>query len=193
MIEILVVDNYDSFTFNLVHYLERLECKVTTIKNDEPYPIDIEFQGIVLSPGPGLPSDAGKLMEILKQKAGVTPILGVCLGMQAIGLYLGGKIYNQHHVKHGVSEKIKTRLSTLFTEEGVQEVGLYHSWAIDGSGDYIVSAESESNIVMAIERSEEKLFGVQFHPESVLTENGLLILKNFLNFCNQIKTSNHED
>ncbi len=193
MIEILVVDNYDSFTFNLVHYLERLECKVTTIKNDEPYPIDIEFQGIVLSPGPGLPDDAGNLMGILKQNAGVTPILGVCLGMQAIGLYLGGKLYNQHHVKHGVSEKIKTRFSTLFTVEGVQEVGLYHSWAIDRSGDYIVSAESESNIVMAIERSEEKLFGVQFHPESVLTENGLLILKNFLNFCNQIKTSNHED
>lgn len=183
MPNILVVDNYDSFTHNLVHYLEKLNCDVTVVFNDQLVDNIASYDGIVLSPGPGLPQEAGGLAGFIESTAGRIPILGVCLGLQAIAEYLGGKLYNQEQVKHGVQEEIQLFPGTLFDEKKRTEVGLYHSWAIDRSGDYLVTAESDTQVVMAIENVGKQLFAVQFHPESIMTKEGLNILSNFINFC----------
>ncbi len=180
---VLLLDNYDSFTYNLKHYISSLGCIVTVVRNDE-FEMDFSsFTHIILSPGPGLPKNAGVLMDVLKNINGDIPVLGICLGMQAIGEFLNGNLYNQLEVKHGVSEIIKTKNSLLFDNiKSEFEVGLYHSWALDDSGDYLITAKSISGVVMAIENSDLKMFGVQFHPESVLTECGKDILSNFLKY-----------
>lgn len=183
MPDILVIDNYDSFTHNLVHYLEKLDCNVTILFNDKISVDLFKFDGIILSPGPGLPSKAGDLGKVIAKVAGKIPVLGVCLGLQAIGEYLGGKLYNQNEVKHGVQETIQLFPGVLFESEKRADVGLYHSWALDRKGDYRVTAESDSKVVMAIENKEQLLFAVQFHPESIMTTDGLIILENFLKFC----------
>lgn len=185
--KVLLLDNYDSFTFNLYHYLEDLGCSVTVIRNDEA---DLEsikvYDRIILSPGPGLPEDAGIMMELIERYVTEKPILGVCLGMQALGLFFNGKLFNQTTVKHGISETcIITRpASKLFKEipESFQ-VGLYHSWAVDlSSSEKLVSTSvSENNILMSCEHADLPVFGVQFHPESILTQHGKKILLNFLN------------
>lgn len=178
---LLLLDNYDSFTYNLKHYFSSLGCEVSVVRNDE-FNMDFSsYTHVVLSPGPGLPKDAGSLMELLKKIEGKTPVLGICLGMQAIGEHLNGKLYNQLEVKHGVSEMINCENTILFTGmKSKFKVGLYHSWAIDESGDYAITAKSKSGIVMAIENSDLKMYGLQFHPESVLTDYGMKILNNFL-------------
>lgn len=140
-----------------------------------------DYDKIVLSPGPGLPAQAGGMMDLIAEADGKIPILGVCLGMQAIAEHLGGEIYNQEKVKHGVQEKINCGDSILF--EGLPkkiEVGLYHSWAVREHSMYTVTAKSDADVLMAIENSEKKLYGVQFHPESVMTSEGREILSNFL-------------
>jgi len=179
---ILLVDNYDSFTYNLVHYFESLDCKVTVLFNDQLDAIvTTEFDAVVLSPGPGLPAEAGQLLPFVHQILGKKPILGVCLGMQALALALGGALYNQKVVKHGLQEEIHTKSSVLFQEmEPTIAVGLYHSWAITEDGDYEVTATSEHNIIMAIENEVKKCYAVQFHPESIMTPTGKKILGNFL-------------
>lgn len=178
---ILLLDNYDSFTYNLKHYLSSLGNEVTVVRNDE---FDFDFSNythVVLSPGPGLPKDAGVLMDVIDAVNGKIPVLGVCLGMQAIGQYLGGELYNQNTVKHGVSEVVNATDSFLFANMlGEMKVGLYHSWAINDRGDYRVIATSGSGVIMGIENREKKLVGVQFHPESIMTENGKQLLLNFL-------------
>ena len=178
---ILILDNYDSFTYNLKHYFSSLGCDVTVVFNDE---LDVDlsnFSHIVISPGPGLPSDTKVLFDVLKTVDGKIPVLGVCLGMQAICEFLGGEIYNQSIVKHGVSELINTEPCALFDSiERTFEVGLYHSWAVNDFGDYVVTAKSDSDVVMAIENKDRKMYGVQFHPESIMTQNGKAILLNFL-------------
>jgi len=178
---VLLLDNYDSFTYNLKHYISSLGCHVVVVRNDE---FDMDLSGythVVLSPGPGLPSDSKVLGEVLQLTRGKVPVLGVCLGMQAIGEFLGGGLFNQTNVKHGVSEIINVKKSTLF--EGLKsqfEVGLYHSWAVNNCGDYSITATSSSGIIMAIENESTKMYGVQFHPESILTDYGMQILSNFL-------------
>ena len=184
--KILLIDNYDSFTYNLVHYLEGCDCVVEVCRNNE-IPVDrIEaFDKLVISPGPGLPAQAGRLMEMLDQWMDKKPILGVCLGFQAMVEKFGGQLFNQEKVKHGISEKaFKSGESKLFRNVPDSfRVGLYHSWAADPSHfptDLTITLNSESEIIMAFEHCSLPVCGVQFHPESIMTEHGKAIVHNFL-------------
>lgn len=187
MKKVLVVDNYDSFTYNLVHYLEDLNCKVLVKRNDQ---IKIEtvadFDKIVLSPGPGIPEEAGLLKDIIKTYAPSKSILGVCLGMQAIGEVFGAKLFNLNNVYHGIQTEVKiiSKNDYLFKNLGNKIlVGRYHSWVvkIDNSSCLEVTCIDEKNEIMAIKHKNFDVKGVQFHPESVLTPKGKIILKNWVN------------
>lgn len=183
--KVLLLDNFDSFTFNLFHYLEALGCDVTVARNNA---ISLEeiasFDKIIFSPGPGLPKDAGKMMEIIHEYVTQKPMLGVCLGMQAIGEYFGGTLYNQEIVKHGIAETcIQNERNKLFAEIPKEfEVGLYHSWAVDLSTakDLISVAHSENQVLMAFEHDSLPVAGVQFHPESLMTQFGKQMIANFI-------------
>ena len=186
MQRILLLDNYDSFTYNLEHYLSSQEVKVDVVRNDELNGVDAicdKYDKMVISPGPGLPREAKGMMELIKMVHGKIPVLGVCLGMQAIAEFLGGELYNQKEVKHGVEETITIVESPLF--EGLQSeinVGLYHSWSVlEGKGDFEITARTKNGVIMAIQNLASKMHGVQFHPESVMTPDGMQIIQNFLN------------
>jgi len=181
-VKVVLVDFYDSFTFNLVHYLEQLDAEVTVIRHDYLNLAEIKFyDAIVLSPGPGLPEEKVNLRELLHEFIGVKPILGVCLGMQALAEHIGGTLVNQEQVKHGVQETMHVRdHSGLF--EGIPsdyQVGLYHSWKVEGL-TLLQTASTSNGVCMSIEDPTKNLYGVQFHPESILTEHGLALLSNFL-------------
>lgn len=181
MQQILLLDNFDSFTYNLKHYLVGLGCSVHVVRNNVEQVSWNDYDKIVLSPGPGLPKQAGVMMDLLREVEGKIPVLGVCLGMQAMAEHLGGEVYNQKQVKHGVQESITCGDSVLFSGlPKMIEVGLYHSWAVKEHAMFAVTAKSESGAIMALENVDKKLFGVQFHPESVMTPNGMKILENFL-------------
>ncbi|MES2557314.1 MAG: aminodeoxychorismate/anthranilate synthase component II [Bacteroidota bacterium] len=183
---ILLLDNIDSFTYNIYHYLEALDADVRVIDHSVIEPeILSSFDALVISPGPGLPQEAGKLMEVLAEAVRLKlPTLGVCLGMQAIAEYFGGRIFNQQEVKHGQQTAIThTNESILF--KGIREqfqVGLYHSWAVDQDlpTGLIATAFSEDGIMMALEHTSLPVYGVQFHPESILSEYGKEVFSNFL-------------
>ena len=177
-----MVDNYDSFTYNLVHYLEALNCSVTVCFNDAiPENDSPAFDAVVLSPGPGLPEESGGLMSFLQLVLGKKPVLGVCLGMQALAIELGGSLFNQQQVKHGVQEQITVSGSSLFRGFPNQiEVGLYHSWGVTESESYEIIARSKNGVIMALENEEMQCYGIQFHPESIMTPEGKNILRNFL-------------
>lgn len=179
---ILLVDNFDSFTYNLVHYLESHDCSVDVCYNTAiPTGVANKYDAVVLSPGPGLPEESGDLKVFVAEFLGEIPILGVCLGMQALAVQLGGTLYNQQVVKHGVQESIITKRGVLFSQDDSEfEVGLYHSWAVSKEGDYTITAESKNGTVMALENKSLRCYGVQFHPESILTPKGMEILENFL-------------
>ena len=183
---ILVIDNYDSFTYNLVHYLEDLNCEVTVYRNDE---FDIDeiavFDKILLSPGPGIPDEAGLLKEVIRKYGPTKSILGVCLGQQAIGEVYGGTLSNLDNVYHGVATMIKTVVGDELLFEGLGsefEVGRYHSWVVDATlpQDLEVTSIDENGQVMSLRHKTYDVRGVQFHPESVLTPNGKRILENWL-------------
>ena len=190
--KILVFDNYDSFTYNLVHLVEKiLHQKVDVYRNDEiPLEKVKEYDKIILSPGPGIPVEAGLLLPLIKEYAPSKSILGVCLGHQAIGEAFGGKLVNLSTVYHGVATKIeigdqKSEVrSSLF--EGLPdelEVGRYHSWIVSDENfpnELEVTARDENNYIMALRHKNFDVQGVQFHPESVLTPKGEDILKNWL-------------
>ncbi len=184
--KVLIVDNYDSFTFNLVHYFENLGAQVFVQRVDElDFRMADSMDAIVLSPGPGLPKDQPNLFKIIKLFQGIKPILGVCLGMQAIAEVNGGKLENQEFVKHGKREKVNILNSDGIFKNLPNEfdVGLYHSWRVDADTlpAYLVpTAISKHKVLMAIEAVSLKLFGVQFHPESILSDFGKEILVNFL-------------
>ena len=190
--KILVFDNYDSFTYNLVHLVEKiLHEKVEVFRNDEiPLEKVKEYDKIILSPGPGIPVEAGLLLPLIKEYASEKSILGVCLGHQAIGEAFGGKLINLDTVFHGVatpvminSDKIKAK-SRLF--EGLPEsieAGRYHSWIVSDEGfpaELEVTARDENNFIMGLQHKKFDVQGVQFHPESVLTPEGEKILRNWL-------------
>lgn len=185
--KIAVIDNYDSFTYNLVHYLEDLGAKVTVLRNDE---FDLEelesFQKILLSPGPGIPDEAGLLKQVIKHFAPTKSILGICLGQQAIGEVFGGSLTNLEKVYHGVATKIKTEVDNedLFKDIPKEfEVGRYHSWVVSNEGfpeDLEITSTDENGEIMSLRHRKYDLKGVQFHPESVLTPHGKTILKNWL-------------
>lgn len=184
---ILLLDNFDSFTYNLAHYCEGLDADIDVIDNAtfqlELLPI---YDALIISPGPGLPKDSGVLMGVLARAVEQRiPILGVCLGMQAIAEYFGGSLYNQQEVKHGVEEwiTILDPKNCLFQEMiERQSVGLYHSWAVDlsESADLQTTAISDKGVVMALSHRTLPIYGVQFHPESILTPSGKKMIANFL-------------
>ena len=187
MKKILVIDNYDSFTFNLVHYLEELECEVTVLRNDKFDLEDIHhFDKIVLSPGPGIPEEAGLLKAVIKRYASSKSILGVCLGQQAIAEVFGGQLINLEEVYHGVHTDITIIVDdeNLFDQmEKTIEVGRYHSWVVDPNLPETLEATSvdENGQIMSLRHKLFDVKGVQFHPESVLTPNGKQLLKNWIN------------
>ncbi|MES2810866.1 MAG: aminodeoxychorismate/anthranilate synthase component II [Bacteroidota bacterium] len=188
MKKIVVIDNYDSFTYNLVHYLEDLNCEVTVFRNDEFYIDEIKnFDKILLSPGPGIPDEAGMLKEVIKTYAATKSILGVCLGQQAIGEVFGGSLTNLEKVYHGVSTPINISVDDEKLFNGLEkqiEVGRYHSWVVN-TNDFPevleITSVDENGQIMSLRHKTYDIRGVQFHPESVLTPNGKEILKNWLN------------
>lgn len=186
MKKILVIDNYDSFTFNLVHYLEDLGCEVTVFRNDEfELSEAAAFDKILLSPGPGIPDEAGLLKDVIKTYSPTKSILGICLGQQAIAEVFGGSLSNLKKVYHGVSTTIKVLVDDeiLFdTLEKEMEVGRYHSWIVNSNLPEVLEATSidENGEVMSLRHTFFDVKGVQFHPESILTPNGKNILKNWL-------------
>ncbi len=183
---VLVIDNYDSFTYNLVHYLEDLGCEVTVRRNDQLTLDEVEpFDKIVLSPGPGIPDEAGLLKAIIKEYAPTKSIFGVCLGLQAIGEVFGGTLINLDSVYHGVATKVKiVKEDVLFTGLPEEiEVGRYHSWVVDPKlpDTLIATSFDENGQLMSARHTEYDVCGVQYHPESVLTPYGKKILENWLN------------
>ena len=182
--KILLIDNYDSFTYNLVHYIEALDQKVDIFRNDELDLIDIEkYQKIIISPGPGLPQESGDIMSFLDKHKTQKSILGVCLGQQAIAELFGGQLTALPKVKHGVSEII-THHENDYIYQNIPksfEVGLYYSWhVIDLPKSIIVTATSAEHIVMSLKHSELDIRAVQYHPESIMTPHGKQILHNWL-------------
>jgi anthranilate synthase component 2 len=187
MKKIVVIDNYDSFTYNLVHYLEDLNSEVTVYRNDEFELEELDkFDKILLSPGPGIPDEAGLLKQVIQQYASRKSILGICLGQQAIGEVFGGSLVNLEKVFHGVATKVKVTVTdeSLFdTLPEKFEVGRYHSWVInqeDFPETLEVTSVDENGQIMSIRHKTLDVKGVQFHPESVLTPHGKIILKNWL-------------
>lgn len=194
--KIVIIDNYDSFTYNLSHLVKELGAEVTVLRNDAFQLNELEaFDKIILSPGPGIPSEAGLLLEVIRTYAGKKPILGVCLGEQAIGEAFGGKLTNLSEVFHGIqtpisikkrqSESKETEMDYIFN--GLPDeilVGRYHSWVVDTDGFpecLDITAVSREGFIMALKHKEYDIHGIQFHPESVLTPDGKTMIANFLN------------
>jgi para-aminobenzoate synthetase component 2 len=184
--KILVVDNYDSFVFNLVQYLQQLGAEVVVKRNDEVNANSInEFDGVLLSPGPGTPEDAGACIEIVnaaieKQK----PLLGVCLGHQAIGAALGGKVSRAPELLHGKTSQVQHKNEGVFKDlKSPFRATRYHSLAIENPNfpnELTITATTESGVIMGVKHKTAPIEGVQFHPESVLTEGGHQLLANWL-------------
>lgn len=191
--KILVFDNYDSFTYNLVHLVEKiLHIKVDVFRNDQIALEKVkEYDKIILSPGPGIPEEAGLLLPLIKEYAAAKSILGVCLGHQAIGEAFGGKLVNLETVYHGVATPVKIQEPKSKKPNAVLnnlpdeiEVGRYHSWIVSNEGfpdELEVTARDANGYIMALQHKNYDVQGVQFHPESVLTPDGEKILGNWLN------------
>ncbi len=186
MKKVLVIDNYDSFTYNLVHYLEDLNCQVTVYRNDKLTLNDVKpFDKIVLSPGPGIPDEAGLLKSIIQTYAPTKSILGVCLGQQAIGEVFGGSLINLDEVYHGVATKVSITVNDepIFKDlDKTIDVGRYHSWVVNPDLPESLEATSVDNNgqIMSLRHKVYDVKGVQYHPESVLTPQGKTILKNWI-------------
>ena len=182
----VIIDNYDSFTYNLAHLVKELGTEVDVLRNDKFELEELEkYDKIILSPGPGIPEEAGLLLEVIRTYAGRKPILGVCLGEQAIGQAFGGKLTNLSEVFHGIQTNVKIKnkdyiFSGLPTEI---PVGRYHSWVVDTDGfpeELVITAISSEGQIMALKHREYDIHGIQFHPESVLTPDGKQIVGNWL-------------
>ena len=183
--KIVIIDNYDSFTYNLSHLVKELGAEVDVVRNDQFSLDEIEaYSKIILSPGPGIPSEAGLLLDVIRTYAGRKPILGVCLGHQAIGEVFGGKVVRAPKIVHGKTSPVRHDGTGIY--EGLPqpfEVGRYHSLVVDRKtlpDCLAVTAETEDGIVMGVRHNEYDVEGVQFHPESILTPEGKKLLKNFL-------------
>ena len=184
--KIVIIDNYDSFTYNLSHLIKSIGAEVTVIRNDQ-FTLNqlMPFDKIVLSPGPGIPSEAGLLLDVIKTYAGHKPILGVCLGHQAIGEVFGGTLENLSDVFHGVATE-GTQFSNDYIFDGLPKritMGRYHSWVVSRENfptSLEVTAVSDEGQIMALHHKNYDIHGIQFHPESVLTPKGKTIIKNFI-------------
>lgn len=184
---IAIIDNYDSFTYNLSHLVKELGAEVTVFRNDQFHLQELNrFDKIILSPGPGIPSEAGLLLDVIHTYAGVKPILGVCLGEQAIGEAFGGKLINLSEVFHGIQTPIYKRGKDILFN-GLPDnilVGRYHSWVVnteDLPECLEITSVSAEGYIMALQHKEYNVHGIQFHPESILTPDGKRIIENFLN------------
>ena len=184
--KIVIIDNDDSFTYNLSHLIKEAGAKVEVYRNDQFEMAQLEaFDKIVLSPGPGIPSEAGLLLDVIREYAGKKPILGVCLGHQAIGEVFGGKLENLSDVFHGVATE-GSLLGNDYLFDGLPEritMGRYHSWVV--SKNHFpqcleITALSDEGQIMALKHKELDIHGIQFHPESVLTPMGIKIIENFI-------------
>jgi anthranilate synthase component 2 len=192
--KILIFDNYDSFTYNLVHVVEKIiHGKVDVFRNDKiPLEKVKDYDKIILSPGPGLPSESGLLLPLIKEFASSKSILGVCLGQQAIAETFGGNLINLKNVYHGVASKITVNPKRAIAENdvfkslsGELEVGRYHSWIVNKESfpqELEITAEDENGYIMALRHKTFDVQGVQFHPESVLTPMGEKMMQNWLNY-----------
>ena len=185
--KIVIIDNYDSFTYNLSHLIKEIGADVTVIRNDQFTLNQLEpYDKIVLSPGPGIPSEAGLLLDVIKAYKGKKPILGVCLGHQAIGEVFGGELENLSDVFHGVATEV-THFSYDYLFKGMPKritMGRYHSWVVSRENFPTcleVTAVSDEGQIMALRHKHYDIHGIQFHPESVLTPEGKTIVKNFIN------------
>ena len=187
--KILLIDNYDSFTYNLFHYLSALKCKVEVYRNDKisiDKIIKNKYQKIVISPGPGNPNQAGSCIKIVKHFYKRIPILGVCLGHQVIGQAFNSKIIGAKKLMHGKTSLIKHNGIGIF--KGIKKIitgTRYHSLIIDKKNlnkDLIITAETFDNVIMGIMHNKYNVHGVQFHPESFKTSEGMKLLKNFLKY-----------
>ncbi|MDQ3017257.1 MAG: aminodeoxychorismate/anthranilate synthase component II [Bacteroidota bacterium] len=190
--KILILDNYDSFTYNLLGLIRNEEnFEIDVIRNDEITIAEVAaYDQIILSPGPGLPADAGLMCELILQYQHSKPIFGVCLGMQAIGEVFGGRLINLEEPQHGVATEIHHTKSKLFSSiPSPFAAGRYHSWAVEKNSlpsALLITALDDAGVVMAIEHKTLPIAGVQFHPESILTEYGKKILINFLMIHNEV-------
>ena len=189
--KILLIDNYDSFTFNLFHYISSFKIKVTVVRNDkinQKQIIKNKYNKIVISPGPGNPNQAGNCIDIVKSLYKKIPILGVCLGHQIIGQVFGSKIIQAKKLMHGKISNINTKKTGIFKNLPIKfEATRYHSLIIDKktlSKELEITAETEDGIIMGVKHKVYNIHGVQFHPESIKTTIGLKILKNFINYKN---------
>ena len=182
----VIIDNYDSFTYNLSHLIKEIGADVTVIRNDQ-FTLNqlMPFDKIVLSPGPGIPSEAGLLLDVIKTYAGKKPILGVCLGHQAIGEVFGGTLENLSDVLHGVATE-GTQFSNDYIFDGLSKritMGRYHSWVVSRENFPTcleVTAVSDEGQIMALKHKNFDIHGIQFHPESVLTPEGKTMVRNFI-------------
>ena len=187
--KILLIDNYDSFTFNLYHYLSSLKTKVEVIRNDKITAREVvkkKYNKIVISPGPGNPNQSGNCINILKTLHKEIPFLGVCLGHQIIGQVFGSKIIQAKKLMHGKTSKIKSnKIGILKNLPSSFEATRYHSLIIDKkslSKDLEITAETKDGLIMGVRHKEYNIHGVQFHPESIKTKLGIKILKNFIDY-----------
>lgn len=186
--QVLVIDNYDSFVYNLVHYLEDLDCEVTVKRNDQLRLEEVAaYDKILLSPGPGIPEEAGLLLEIIKTYAPTKSMFGVCLGQQAIGEVFGGTLINLDQVFHGVATSAKQLVvdEPLFKDIPTEfEIGRYHSWVVAPENfpeALEITSVDVNGQIMSLRHKEYDVRGVQFHPESVLTPEGKTMIKNWVN------------
>ncbi len=184
--KVLILDNYDSFTFNLYHYVEPLCEQVDVIRNDA---VDMDklsgYDGIILSPGPGLPAESGKLLELIERMHNMTPLLGICLGHQAIAEFFGATLINLPQVLHGQPTECRVIENDLLFEGCGKEflVGHYHSWVVKEEGipaELIVTAKNINGYIMALRHSNLPISAVQFHPESILTPMGKKMIQNWV-------------
>ena len=191
MDKIIVIDNYDSFTYNLVHLVKELTGKPVDVFRNDQIELDAieEYDTIILSPGPGIPDEAGRLKEIIKRFALTKKMLGVCLGQQAIGEVFGSKLKNLDEVFHGIETPMTQTDIPCSLFDGIDKTfpaGRYHSWVIDRdtlSDDLEITCSDDYDEIMGIKHKEYKVYAIQFHPESVLTPDGKTMMSNFLFNC----------
>jgi len=186
--KVLLIDNYDSFTYNLFHYISKFNCKVDVIRNDKIKSSEViasKYEKIVISPGPGKPSEAGNCLKIVKDLHKEIPILGVCLGHQIIGQAFGAKIIRAKKLMHGKMSKIYFKKTSVFKDiKSAFDATRYHSLVIDKKtlpNCLSITAETKNKTIMAIQHDKYDLHGVQFHPESINTKVGMQIIKNYIN------------
>ncbi len=185
--KIVIIDNYDSFTYNLSHAVKALGANVTVVRNDQFELKDLEkYDKIILSPGPGIPSESGLLLDVIRSYDDIKPILGICLGEQAIGEAFGGKLINLKDVFHGVQTPVQILNDEVLFRSLPEKllVGRYHSWVVSKEElpDCLeITALSEEGYIMGLRHKTFDVHGIQFHPESVLTPEGIQIILNFIN------------